>query len=83
MSGGRSTLDPQTAISLPSSPQNNQSESLHQNISDIWNEVLRSPMFQNKPLLPYEEWNIDYSELKVGSPVGRGKNCLTIKSCIL
>ena len=30
-------------------------------------------MFQNKPLLPYEEWNIDFSELTVGIRVGIGK----------
>jgi serine/threonine protein kinase len=29
-------------------------------------------MFQNKPLLPYEEWNIDFSELTVGTRVGIG-----------
>jgi hypothetical protein len=29
-------------------------------------------MFQNKPLLPFEEWNIDFSKLKVGASVGSG-----------
>ncbi|VYS60809.1 unnamed protein product [Arabidopsis thaliana] len=82
VSGGRSTLsreplDPQKAISLPSSPQNyrsqyEQSGSSHRNISHIWDKVLGSPMFQNKPLLPYEEWNIDFSELTVGTRVGIG-----------
>lgn len=39
-----------------------------------WNKVLDSPMFQNKPLLPFEEWNIDFSELTVGTRVGIGKH---------
>ncbi|KAL0848390.1 hypothetical protein Bca101_021637 [Brassica carinata] len=83
VSGGRSTLsreplDPQKAISLPTSPQNyrgqsyERGESSHRNISHIWDKVLGSPMFQNKPLLPYEEWNIDFSELAVGIRVGIG-----------
>ncbi|KAJ0246683.1 hypothetical protein HA466_0171880 [Hirschfeldia incana] len=83
VSGGRSTLsreplDPQKAISLPTSPQNyrgqsyERSGSSNRNISHIWDKVLGSPMFQNKPLLPYEEWNIDFSELTVGIRVGIG-----------
>lgn len=32
------------------------------------------PIFQDKPLLPFEEWNIDFSELTVGPRVGIGKN---------
>ncbi|XP_010525061.1 PREDICTED: serine/threonine-protein kinase EDR1 [Tarenaya hassleriana] len=82
VSGGRSTsysrLDPQKAVSLPSSPQNfrrHSSERIeppHHNINNIWNKVLESPMFQNKPLLPYEEWSIDFSELTVGTRVGIG-----------
>ncbi|EOA26721.1 hypothetical protein CARUB_v10022809mg [Capsella rubella] len=68
------------AKSLPSSPQNCQfqsfvrSEPSHQDISHMWNEVLGSPMFQNKPLLPFEEWNINFSEMKVGSSVGSGSS---------
>lgn len=31
-------------------------------------------MFQNNPLLPYEQWNINFSELTVGAFVGSGKN---------
>ena len=34
-------------------------------------------MFQNKPLLPYEEWYIDFSELTVGIRVGIGENFLS------
>ncbi|KAL0866260.1 hypothetical protein Bca101_045378 [Brassica carinata] len=66
------------AISLPSSPKNYRGQSYerngssHCNIRHIWDEVLGSPMFQNKPLLPYEEWNIDFSELTVGIRVGIG-----------
>ncbi|PWA38639.1 hypothetical protein CTI12_AA552930 [Artemisia annua] len=37
-----------------------------------WNKILESPMFQNKPLLPYQEWNIDFSEITVGTRVGIG-----------
>ncbi|CAH8310443.1 unnamed protein product [Eruca vesicaria subsp. sativa] len=83
VSGGRSilsreSLDPQKAISLPSSPKNYRGQSYerngssHRNIGHIWDQVLGSPMFQNKPLLPYEEWNIDFSELTVGIRVGIG-----------
>ncbi|KAL0663006.1 hypothetical protein Bca4012_099843 [Brassica carinata] len=85
VSGGRSILsreplDPQSqkAISLPSSPKNYRGQSYerngssHRNISHIWDKVLGSPMFQNKPLLPYEEWYIDFSELTVGIRVGIG-----------
>ncbi|CAG7902957.1 unnamed protein product [Brassica rapa] len=83
VSGGRlilsrEPLDPQKAISLPSSPKNYRGQSYerngpsHRNISHIWDKVLGSPMFQNKPLLPYEEWNIDFSELTVGIRVGIG-----------
>lgn len=32
------------------------------------------PNFQDKPLLPFEEWKIDFSELTVGPRVGIGKN---------
>lgn len=39
-----------------------------------WNKILQSYTFQNKALLPYEEWNIDFSELTVGTRVGIGKH---------
>lgn len=39
----------------------------------IWNEVLESPMFQNKPLLPNEECIIDFSTLKLRTRIGIGK----------
>ncbi|KAG6404926.1 hypothetical protein SASPL_132503 [Salvia splendens] len=37
-----------------------------------WNKVLGLPIFHNKPLLPFEEWNIDFSELTVATRVGIG-----------
>ncbi|CAI9089210.1 OLC1v1023742C1 [Oldenlandia corymbosa var. corymbosa] len=79
-SGGRSSFS-QKAISLPSSPHEYASQTERTGTSNhrlsedtvlTWNKVLGSPMFQNKPLLPFEEWNIDYSELEVGSRVGIG-----------
>ncbi|KAI3939129.1 hypothetical protein MKX01_001997 [Papaver californicum] len=37
-----------------------------------WNKVLESSKFQNKPVLPFHEWNIDFSELTIGIRVGIG-----------
>ncbi|KAG5545100.1 hypothetical protein RHGRI_017535 [Rhododendron griersonianum] len=72
----------QKAISLPSSPHEFRSQTTDRGgTSDskvsaetvsTWIKVLESPMFQNKPLLPYQEWNIDYRELTVGTRVGIG-----------
>ncbi|KAI3735951.1 hypothetical protein L6452_15478 [Arctium lappa] len=72
----------QKAMSLPSSPHEfRHPASGRPGISDgmvpdetvsTWNKILDSPMFQNKPLLPYQEWNIDFSELTVGTRVGIG-----------
>lgn len=74
-------------MSLPSSPHDyrgqasERSESSRYGVNDemesTWNKVLESPMFNNKPLLPYEEWNIDFSELTVGTRVGIGKYFLS------
>ncbi|XP_020884091.1 serine/threonine-protein kinase B-raf [Arabidopsis lyrata subsp. lyrata] len=80
VSGERSTLNRQKAISFPSSPRSYQiqpserSEPSRKKISQIWNEVLESPMFQNNPLLPYEQWNINFSDLTVGAFVGSGSS---------
>lgn len=71
----------QKAISLPSSPHEYSSKSTERNgdssrAEDMvltWNKVLQSSSFLNKPLLPFEEWNIDFSELTVGTRVGIGK----------
>ncbi|XP_064964427.1 serine/threonine-protein kinase EDR1 isoform X7 [Musa acuminata AAA Group] len=70
----------QKAISLPSSPHEYSSTSTERNgdssrAEDMvltWNKVLQSSSFLNKPLLPFEEWNIDFSELTVGTRVGIG-----------
>ncbi|KAI7724462.1 hypothetical protein M8C21_005683 [Ambrosia artemisiifolia] len=69
--------DSQKAMSLPTSPHEyRSSKASGDNISDeavsTWNKILDSPMFQNKPLLPYQEWNIDFSEITVGTRVGIG-----------
>ncbi|XP_042976465.1 serine/threonine-protein kinase EDR1-like isoform X4 [Carya illinoinensis] len=78
----RDQTSSQKAMSLPSSPNeyrrqtSDRSEPSEYGRKDelvsMWNKVLESPMFQNKPLLPYEEWNIDFSELTVGTRVGIG-----------
>ncbi|KAI5661879.1 hypothetical protein M9H77_21202 [Catharanthus roseus] len=78
----RDHMNSQKAISLPSSPHEygsptpERSGSSNYRISEemvsTWNSILRSPMFQNKPLLPFEEWNIEFSELTVGTRVGIG-----------
>lgn len=78
----REHLPSQKAISLPSSPHEFRSQASggggtsHYILNDemvlTWNKILESPMFQNKPLLPFQEWNIDFSELTVGTRVGIG-----------
>ncbi|XP_073279452.1 probable serine/threonine-protein kinase SIS8 isoform X1 [Primulina huaijiensis] len=68
------------AMSLPSSPHEFTSHTSERSATDrvndemvsTWNRVLDLPVFQNKPLLPFEEWNIDFSELTVGTRVGIG-----------
>lgn len=72
----------QKAISLPSSPHDYRSQTsergghsgyvVNDELVSTWNKVLQSSMFNNKPLLPYQEWNIDFSELTVGTRVGIG-----------
>ncbi|XP_027340309.1 probable serine/threonine-protein kinase SIS8 isoform X9 [Abrus precatorius] len=72
----------QKAMSLPSSPHDYRVQAserggpsrygVNDEMESTWNKVLESPMFNNKPLLPYEEWNIDFSELTVGTRVGIG-----------
>ncbi|CAM8926984.1 unnamed protein product [Rhodiola kirilowii] len=84
VSGGKSALHDlqrahyisQKAMSLPSSPHKfggpgyPRSESA--NVTGIWNKVLESSKILDKLLLPYQEWNIDFSELTVGTRVGIG-----------
>lgn len=78
----RENISSQKAISLPSSPHEFRSQSSerdlvvnypHNNeLFSTWNKVLESQMFNNQPLLPYQDWNIDFSELTVGTRVGIG-----------
>ncbi|XP_031256032.1 serine/threonine-protein kinase EDR1-like isoform X2 [Pistacia vera] len=75
-------MNSQKAISLPSSPHEYRTHAserggpsaymVNAELVSTWNKILESPMFQNRPLLPYEEWNIDFSELTVGTRVGIG-----------
>ncbi|CAN0896691.1 Probable serine/threonine-protein kinase SIS8 [Linum grandiflorum] len=72
----------QKAMSLPSSPHGYSSQALERygpsssstndEFVSMWNKILESPMFQNKPLLAYDEWTIDFSEISVGTRVGIG-----------
>ncbi|KAF7851144.1 hypothetical protein BT93_L4451 [Corymbia citriodora subsp. variegata] len=78
----RENISSQKAISLPSSPHEFRSQSSERSLVvnyprnnelfSTWNKVLESQMFNNQPLLPYQEWNIDYAELTVGTRVGIG-----------
>ncbi|ONK69024.1 uncharacterized protein A4U43_C05F18490 [Asparagus officinalis] len=64
------TNSTQKAISLPSSPhdrgqtseRSGASDFLQEDMMSTWNKVLQSSAFLNKPLLPFEEWNISFSE---------------------
>ncbi|EEF33862.1 serine/threonine-protein kinase EDR1 [Ricinus communis] len=78
----RDHINSQKAISLPSSPHQYRSHisdrrgpsghAVNDELVSTWNKVLESPMFNNKPLLPFQEWNIDFTELTVGTRVGIG-----------
>ncbi|KAJ1415762.1 Serine-threonine/tyrosine-protein kinase, catalytic domain [Sesbania bispinosa] len=77
----RDNVTSQKAMSLPSSPHDYRGQASERSdpsgytaneLESTWNKVLESPMFNNKPLLPYDEWNIDFSELTVGTRVGIG-----------
>ncbi|KAL4379218.1 hypothetical protein GQ457_02G018040 [Hibiscus cannabinus] len=75
-------IDSQKAISLPSSPHGYRSQiserigvsgyATNDEMVTAWNKILKSPLFNNNPLLPYPDWNIDFSELTVGTRVGIG-----------
>ncbi|CAH8385369.1 unnamed protein product [Eruca vesicaria subsp. sativa] len=54
------------------SKEQDDNDSIESHDIHIWNKVLESPMFQNKPLLPNEECIIDSSTLKLGTRVGIG-----------
>ncbi|KAL8460669.1 hypothetical protein ACS0TY_031475 [Phlomoides rotata] len=70
------------AISLPSSPHRFANKaSLSSDSTEVFaspdmmstfSKVLESSKFLNTPLLPFEEWNIDFSEITIGSRVGIG-----------
>ncbi|KAL0740738.1 hypothetical protein Bca4012_082251 [Brassica carinata] len=65
-------------MSLPSSPHAYRSQGSGRRgpsdfaVKDTWNKVVESSTLQNQPLLPYQEWDIDFSELTVGTRVGIG-----------
>lgn len=79
----REQISSQKAMSLPSSPhelrrqapESSGPDRTNNELFSTWNRILESHMYQNKPLLPFEEWNIDFSELTVGTRVGIGKHC--------
>lgn len=91
----RENISSQKAISLPSSPHEFRSDSserslavnypLNNELFSTWNKVLESQMFNNQPLVPYQEWNISFSELTVGTRVGIGKpvSFLSLPFCYL
>ncbi|XP_022149639.1 serine/threonine-protein kinase EDR1-like isoform X2 [Momordica charantia] len=71
----------QRAISLPSSPhvyrgqtsdRSEHSAYVNNELASKCTKVLESFTLNDKPLLPYPEWNIDYSELTVGIRIGIG-----------
>ncbi|XWS33041.1 hypothetical protein CRYUN_Cryun22dG0043600 [Craigia yunnanensis] len=78
----RDQINSQKAISLPSSPHDYRSQTskrsgvsgyvANDQMVATWNKILESQMFDDNPLLPYPEWNIDFSELTVGTRVGIG-----------
>lgn len=69
----------QKTVSLPSSPHEIRGQAsagddyiTNQRMVTTWNKVLQGSPFINKPLLLFEEWNIDFSELTTGTRVGIG-----------
>ncbi|XP_004505487.1 serine/threonine-protein kinase EDR1 isoform X1 [Cicer arietinum] len=78
----RDNVTSHKAMSLPSSPHDYRGQTsetsrpsgyeIGDELESTWNKILESSMSNNKPLLPYEEWNIDFSELTVGTRVGIG-----------
>ncbi|KAM0869868.1 hypothetical protein ACQ4PT_040381 [Festuca glaucescens] len=80
--GSRRQISTQKALSLPSSPHRlgNHGSDLGEpadfltaaDLMSKWNKALQSSPFLNKPLLPFEEWHIEFSEITVGTRVGIG-----------
>ncbi|XP_008655169.1 uncharacterized isoform X3 [Zea mays] len=70
----------QKAMSLPSSPHEYRGQVTQKSDDFIskekmalaWNKVFQSSPFLNKALLPFKEWNIDFSEITIGTRVGIG-----------
>ncbi|KAL0844096.1 hypothetical protein Bca101_017342 [Brassica carinata] len=71
-------LNSKKTMSLPSSPHAYRTQGFGRRgpsdfaVKDTWNKVVESSTLQNQPLLPYKEWDIDFSELTVGTRVGIG-----------
>ncbi|KAG6419456.1 hypothetical protein SASPL_121678 [Salvia splendens] len=51
-------------------PQGSGIHGVTKEMVSTWNRALGLPIFHNKPLVPFEEWNIDFSELTVGTRIG-------------
>ncbi|KAG8385437.1 hypothetical protein BUALT_Bualt03G0045200 [Buddleja alternifolia] len=75
-------INPHKAISLPSSPHHFSSQAslmseeteflASPDLMSTFNKVIESSKILKKPLLPFEEWNIDFSEITIGARVGIG-----------
>jgi hypothetical protein len=69
MSLQRDQVTSQKAMSLPSSPHDYRGQAsmrsersrygVNDELESTWNKVIGSQTFNNKPLLPYEAWNIE------------------------
>lgn len=50
-----------------------------------WSLTMQSPSLPTQPLMPFSEWNIDFSELRIGIRVGIGRcsylQALQIHAC--
>ncbi|RAL44742.1 hypothetical protein DM860_003501 [Cuscuta australis] len=78
----RKQINSHKAISLPSSPQyfknqiprraDRSTASKNPHMISRFDKVLESSKLVNQPLLPFEEWNIDFSEVNIGIRVGIG-----------
>lgn len=74
----RKCLTSDKAISLPSSPRWSYGRGKAAGIfgsldmMSRLDKVIESSRILNKPLLPFDEWNIDFSEITIGARVGIG-----------
>ncbi|KAL3345196.1 hypothetical protein AABB24_024238 [Solanum stoloniferum] len=74
----RKCLPSDKAISLPSSPRwsygRGKAAGIFGNpdMMSRLDKVIESSRILNKPLLPFDEWNIDFSEITIGARVGIG-----------